>query len=62
MENEEGLTYEHIQEVGFSVHEKDSSGEIRLQLDVNGHVGDTWLSYEMWKSIGEHAGWIKSDE
>ena len=44
-------------ETGLSIGELDSSGEMRLELEVDGHKGNLWLSKEMWERMGEVAGW-----
>jgi len=48
--------------VGFSCGQVDSSGELELFLDVAGAEGKCWLSEEMWRAMGEKAGWITNIE
>jgi len=50
-----------VQGVGFSTGDL-SSGELALELDVEGRLGTIYLSQAMWATLGERAGWISKEE
>lgn len=43
--------------VGFSASGEMSSGELALELNVEGKTGTCYLSREMWNELGVRAGW-----
>jgi len=51
-----------VEGVGFAPKREMSSGEIRLDLCVEGRTGTVWLSREMWLGIGAMAGWVSEEE
>lgn len=51
-----------VEGFGLSPHAEMSSGELRLDLNVEGREGTVFLSKEMWLCIGALAGWCSQKE
>jgi len=39
-----------------------NSGELELEMNVEGRTGSVFLSREMWYQMGAEAGWIEQEE
>jgi hypothetical protein len=44
---------------GLQAREVDHHGELELRLHVDGQQGSCFLSREMWRALGEKAGWLE---
>ena len=52
-----------VQGVGFSAGEGEMcSGELALELDIEGRKGTVYLSHLMWLAVGHRAGWVTEEE
>lgn len=50
---------EQAREAGFAIGTVDNHGELELALNIDEAKGSAWLSEEMWRRMGEVAGWAK---